>query len=145
MKEPELVISGLSFIIPASVAWRGEQWVSAGLLSLLIVTSTIWHTFHEEWFRPFDFAAIVSVLTFELYNSFNTGIDVIVFGLLTCVYGFIAYYWGYIDSTFCFAETRSNQMIFHAVLHVLASITITLNLLKLQENEKTSTHTKSFS
>ena len=143
MKEPELVASGFAFLVPAYVAWTGGQTVSAVALSILAVTSTIWHTIHQEWFRPFDFLAMLTVITLELMNSMRAGVDGIVLAVLICTYGLISYYWGYTDRTFCFGQSRSRQMTSQALLHVLAAIAITLNLWKIQENEKSSRHTNS--
>ena len=143
MKEPELVASGLAFLFPAYVAWTGGQTVSAVALSILAITSTIWHIIHEEWFRPFDFIAMLVVIVLELMNSMRAGVDGIVLAILICTYGVIAYHWGYTDRTFCFGESRSRQMTSHALIHVLAAIAITLNLWKIQENEKSSTHPNS--
>jgi len=139
MKEPELVASGFAFLVPAYVAWTGGQTVSAITLSILAVTSSIWHTIHEEWFRPVDFLAMLAVIVLELMNSMRAGVDGVVLAILICTYGLISYYWGYADKTFCFGESRSRQMISQALLHILAAIAITLNLWKIQENEKSST------
>ena len=143
MKEPELVASGFAFWVPAYVAWTGGQTVSAAALALLAVTSSIWHTIHQEWFRPLDFLAMLSVIALELMNSMRAGVDGVVLAILVCTYGLISYYWGYTDHTFCFGQSRSRQMTSHALLHVLAAIAITLNLWKIQENEKSSTHANS--
>lgn len=143
MLEPELVASGFAFVVPAYVAWTGGQTVSAAALALLAVTSSIWHSIHQEWFRPFDFLAMLTVITLELMNSMRAGVDGIVLAILICAYGLISYYWGYTDRTFCFGQSRSRQMTSHALLHVLAAIAITLNLWKIQENEKSSRHTDS--
>jgi hypothetical protein len=139
MKEPELVASGFAFLVPAYVAWTGGQTVSAAALALLAVTSSIWHIIHEEWFRPFDFLAMLVVIVLELMNSMRAGVDGVVLAILICTYGLISYYWGYVDNTFCFGESRSRQMTSQALLHILAAIAITLNLWKIQENEKSST------
>jgi hypothetical protein len=139
MKEPELVASGFAFLVPAYVAWTGGQTVSAITLSILAVTSSIWHSIHEEWFRPFDFIAMLVVIVLELMNSMRAGVDGVVLAILICTYGVIAYHWGYTDRTFCFGETQARQMTSHALIHVLAAIAITLNLWKIQENEKSST------
>ena len=143
MLEPELVASGFVFLVPAWVAWTGGQWLSAVLLVTLTVTSAIWHSIHQEWFRPFDFTAMVAVIVLELYNSYRAGAGGVVLGLLSCLYGFIAYHWGYADGTFCFGSTRSRQMTSHASLHVVAAIAITLNLWTIQENEKVDEHSTS--
>ena len=143
MKEPELVGSGFAFLVPAYVAWTGGQTLSAVALAILAVTSSIWHAIHEEWFRPFDFLAMLAVIALELMNSMRAGVDGVVLAILVCTYGVIAYHWGYTDSTFCFGESRSRQMTSHALIHVLAAIAITLNLWKIQENEKSSRHTDS--
>lgn len=143
MKEPELVGSGFAFLVPAYVAWTGGQTLSAAALAILAVTSSIWHTIHEEWFRPFDFLAMLVVIALELMNSMRAGVDGVVLAILICTYGVIAYHWGYTDSTFCFGESRSRQMTSHALIHILAAIAITLNLWKIQENEKASSHTNS--
>lgn len=141
MKEPELVASGFAFLVPAYVAWTGGQWLSAGLLTALAMTSSLWHTIHQEWFRPFDFVAMLAVIALELMNSMRAGVDGVVLAILVCTYGIVAYYWGYVDNTFCFGVTRSRQMTSHALLHILAAIAITLNLWKIQENETVSSHT----
>lgn len=143
MKEPELVASGFAFLVPAYVAWTGGQTVSAAALAFLAVTSSIWHIIHEEWFRPFDFIAMLIVIVLELMNSMRAGVDGIVLAILICTYGVIAYHWGYADKTFCFGESRSRQMTSHALIHVLAAIAITLNLWTIQENEKSSSQTTS--
>ena len=143
MREPELVASGFAFLVPAWVAWTGGQWLSAVLLATLAVTSAVWHTIHEEWFRPFDFTAMVAVIGLELYNSYRAGAGGIVLGILSCLYGFIAYHWGYMDSTFCFGDSRSRQMTSHALLHIIAAVAITLNLWTIQENEKAGEHSMS--
>lgn len=143
MKEPELVASGLAFLVPAYVAWTGGQTVSAVALAILAVTSSIWHIIHEEWFRPFDFLAMLVVIVLELMNSMRAGVDGVILAILICTYGVIAYHWGYTDKTFCFGESRSRQMTSHALIHILAAIAITLNLWKIQENEKSSSHTNS--
>ena len=140
MKEPELVASGFAFLVPAYVAWAGGQTVSAAALTLLVVTSSVWHMIHQEWFRPVDFLAMLSVIVLELMNSMRAGVDGIVLAILICAYGIIAYYWGYTDRTFCFGDSRSRQMTSHALLHILAAIAITLNLWKIQENEKPPSH-----
>jgi len=142
MKEPELVASGFAFLAPAYVAWTGGQTVSAAALAILAITSSIWHTIHQEWFRPVDFLAMLSVLVLELMNSMRAGVDGVVLAILICTYGLISYYWGYVDKTFCFGETRARQMTSHALVHILAAIAITLNLWKIQENEKSSPHTE---
>ena len=141
MKEPELVASGFAFLVPAYVAWTGGQTVSAGALAFLAVTSSIWHTIHHEWFRPFDFLAMLVVIALELMNSMRAGVDGVVLAILVCTYGLIAYHWGYTDRTFCFGESRLRQMTSHALIHVLAAIAITLNLWTIQENEKVGEHT----
>jgi hypothetical protein len=143
MLKPELVASGFAFVVPAYVAWSGGQTVSAAALALLTVTSSIWHSIHQEWFRPFDFLAMLAVIALELINSMRAGVDGIVLAILICTYGLISYYWGYTDRTFCFGASRSRQMTSHALLHVLAAIAITLNLWKIQENEKSSSHATS--
>jgi hypothetical protein len=145
MKEPELVVSGLAFLIPAYVAWYDGRDVSAAALSVLTLTSFIWHTIHEEWFRPFDFAAMVFVTSLEVYNSVNAGVNGIVISLFAVLYGFIVYYWGYMDGTFAFGPTRSIQMISHASIHIFAAAAITANLLAMRENEKRHVQTNSFS
>ena len=90
MKEPELVASGFAFLVPAYVAWTGGQAVSAIALALLTVTSSVWHTIHQEWFRPVDFLAMLSVIVLELMNSMRAGVDGIVLAVLICTYGVIA-------------------------------------------------------
>lgn len=82
MKEPELVASGFAFLVPAYVAWTGGQTVSAAALAFLAVTSSIWHIIHEEWFRPFDFIAMLIVIVLELMNSMRAGVDGIVLAIL---------------------------------------------------------------
>ena len=141
MKEPELVFSGLIFLVPAYVAWYDGREVSAAALTVLTLTSSIWHTIHEEWFRPFDFAAMVFVTSLEVYNSVNAGVNGIVISLFAVLYTFIVYYWGYMDGTFAFGPTRSIQMISHASIHIFAAAAITANLLAMRENEKTSLQT----
>lgn len=143
MKEPELVASGFAFLVPAYVAWTGGQTVSAVALAILAVTSSIWHIIHEEWFRPFDFIAMLVVIVLELMNSMRAGVDGVVLAILICTYGVIAYHWGYTDRTFCFGQSRSRQMTSHALIHILAAIAITLNLWKIQENEKVGEHATS--
>lgn len=132
MKEPELVLSGFVFLVPAYVAWMGGQWVSAVAMSFLVISSTIWHTIHQEWFRPIDFLAMVTVALLELYNSVQAGVGGIVLALLVTLYALIAYHWGYIDSTFCFGPSRGVQRLSHAVIHIVAAVGITLNLWAIQ-------------
>jgi hypothetical protein len=145
MKEPELVFSGLIFLVPAYVAWTGGQILSAIALLLLTTTSTIWHVFHEKWFQPIDFIAMCTVFLLEWINSVRAGIEGIILTLLACIYGLIAFHWGYLDSTFCFNQSYTYQMVYHAWIHVLAAGVITLNLLKLQENEKRHVHSTTLS
>ena len=145
MIEPELVASGFAFLVPAYVAWTGGQTVSAAALAFLAATSSIWHSIHQEWFRPFDFVAMLVVIALELINSMRVGVDGVVLAILVCTYGVISYHWGYTDRTFCFGATRSRQMTSHALLHILAAIAITLNLWKIQENETSSSHRNSLS
>lgn len=145
MKEPELVLSGFVFLIPAYVAWTGGQWLSTVLLTTLVITSSLWHTIHEEWVRPFDLAAMVAVFLVEIYNSSLAGADHLVIGILSCLYGLIAYQWVYVYTTFCFGESRIRKMVSHAMIHVVAATVITLNILKIQENEKSSSHSNRLS
>jgi hypothetical protein len=112
---PFLCLTGLSYLLPAYIAYtRGHYWTS-GASVFLASTSVGFHWTHREDILAVDRLAILQYFACAIYESRGWSA---VCTSMSVVYCLVAYFLGQQCSTMCFDPNPSVQSLFHAMIHL---------------------------
>jgi hypothetical protein len=124
--------SSFIFLTNVIVAYWYEYYFYGRLFFLLIITSILFHSIHNNIYSNInDKIAILCIvlyggnLFFHKFLTNETSVKYWVFSFfivsafLLTLYLFI---YGYITNSFCFYEDRNKANLYHSLLHIISSI-----------------------
>jgi hypothetical protein len=124
--------SSFIFLTNVIVAYWYEYYFYGRLFFLLIITSILFHSIHNNIYSNInDKIAILAIVMYGGYLFFHkfltneTSVKYWVFSFfivsafLLTLYLFI---YGYITNSFCFYEDRNTANLYHSLLHIISSI-----------------------
>jgi len=119
--EPVLVLSGLSYLIPAYIAYSARFDYS--LFTTLFVTFTTvgFHGTRQEWLFQLDLVAILNYNIFALYNIYKVGPAAALIWSVGFPYSILSYFGGQRYLVLAFDPSWNIQMIFHSFIHFITS------------------------
>lgn len=115
---PYLVMTGLSYLFPAMVAYsNGFIWET---FSLFFVTGTTmaFHWFRDDTLFVIDVVAILNLFTCALYNASLVGVGPATPFIGSILYCFYSYFLGQQFKTLAWDPDWTTQMIFHGFIHI---------------------------
>jgi hypothetical protein len=126
--EPFLVLTGLTFLIPAYYAMLQEHVYLMCSYVLLCSTTILFHSTRHPIFFCIDAVAIMNHIiggAFIVYHQSNRERAAIIF---TTTYSFITYFVGQQYKIFSFDPDWNIKMFFHGLMHVFSAYAACLSL-----------------
>ena len=119
--EPVLVLSGLSYAVPACLAYRQGRPYSLATNLYLLATTVGFHGTRQEWIFLLDCTAIVNFLwhSYTLAQEARTNARIL-FAASTA-YSLLSYCVGWRYQMLSFHPDWNTQMFFHAWMHISTS------------------------
>lgn len=132
--EPFLVITGMSYLLPAWLAWRSGFTYSAISNLALCATTMGFHWFRTQQFFELDVLAILNYNLCAAYNLPRAGWPAAgVWGLATG-YSVYSYFVGQQLGILSWDPDWNTQMIFHGLIHLSTAYTSWICFTKRLEN-----------
>ena len=120
--EPVLVASGLTFLVPAYMAYLQNQKYFSGSLVFLTFTTVGFHGTRNEYFFILDIAAILNYIIYNTYYNFlNNPPNIIFVNLFSIGYSLLSYFAGKKYNVMSFDPDWNIQMFFHSLMHLFAT------------------------
>ena len=130
--EPVLVISGLSYVFPAWLAFtQGDTYSTASNLFLL-GTTVGFHATRQEWLFALDCVAILNFLNCCSLKSLTAPPDAQLMFVLSTIYCICSYFVGQQYKILSFDPDWNTQMGYHACMHMISSFSMFLLLKESQ-------------
>ena len=138
--EPILVVSGLSYAIPACMAFKANMYYTTATYTFLTLTTVSFHGTRNEYWFALDCAAIVNFLVHQFYLSRRAGRYAQAVYVVSVVYSLISYFAGKQFGRFSFDPDWNTQMAYHACMHVSTAYSAYLFIRELRVNPDTRHH-----
>ena len=119
--EPYLVLTGLSYLLPAFFAIQKEEYYLAGSLVFLCSTTVLFHGIRWEYFFYIDVVAILNYVGYCLYLSPEMTYRQLHAAWFPVVFGFYTYFVGMKYRLYSFDPDWKTQMFWHGLMHIFSS------------------------
>ena len=138
--EPVLVVSGLSYAIPAYMAFSANMHYTSATYAFLTLTTVSFHGTRNEYWFALDCVAILNFLAHQFYLSRRVGRYAQTVYVVSVVYSLISYFAGKQLGRFSFDPDWNTQMGYHACMHVSTAYSAYLFIRELRVNPGTLHH-----
>jgi len=128
ISEPILVLSGLSYLIPAYRAYHGgnmEMLVACGFLTF---TTVGFHYSRNDYFFAIDLIAIINFLVADYKAALVSGRYAEAVFFLSTIYSLTSYFLGRQYKIMSFDPDWNTQMFWHALMHVSSAYSAYVSL-----------------
>ena len=115
--EPVLVFSGLSYLIPAYVAYSARLDYSLFSCLFLTFTTVGFHGTRQEWLFQLDLLAILNYNICAIYNVYKVGPAAALIWYVAISYSILSYFGGQRYAVLSFDPNWNIQMFFHSFIH----------------------------
>ena len=119
--EPILVLSGLSYAVPASLAYRQGRPYSVATNLYLLATTVGFHGTRQEWIFLLDCTAILNFLWCSYGLSHQAKSNARILFAASTAYSLLSYFLGWRYQMLSFDPDWNTQMFFHAWIHISTS------------------------
>jgi len=116
--EPILVLSGLTYLVPAWVALQKNRSYDFATFTFLTFTTTGFHSTRSELLFALDCIAILNFLGRSLYMSVNADTYTRSIYGLSVAYSLTSYFVGQRYKIMSFHPDWNTQMFFHSLMHL---------------------------
>lgn len=115
---PYLVITGMTYLLPAWLAWEKGFYYSM-ISSIVLATTTMsFHWFRHQWLFELDVVAILNYNMCSLYNIYHAGPSAVGIWALAVGYSLYSYFVGQQLSILSWDPDWNTQMFFHGLMHL---------------------------
>ena len=121
--EPYLVITGMSYLLPAWLAWEKGFYYSMGSNIGLAMTTMAFHWFRYQWLFELDVLAILNYNMCCFYNIYHAGPSAAGIWFLSVGYSLYSYFVGQQLSILSWDPDWTTQMFFHGLMHLSTAYT----------------------
>ena len=119
--EPVLVISGLTYLFPLSIAVKNRRYYDMYSYLFLTFTTVGFHSTRNEILFMFDCLAIINFLLRSYYLSLkSTNLSQRIF-IISVIYSFTSYFFGRMYNIMSFHPDWNTQMFYHSLMHLSTS------------------------
>lgn len=116
--EPYLVITGMSYLLPAWLAWEKGFYYSMASCVFLCGTTMSFHWFRYQWLFELDILAILNYTVTSLYNIYYAGHSAAGVWALSIGYSSYSYFIGQQLEILSWDPDWTTQMFFHGLMHL---------------------------
>ena len=121
--EPFLVMTGMSYLMPALLAWNKGFYYSMGSNLFLCATTMSFHWFRYQWLFELDVIAIINYNICALYNIYYAGLPAVGVWGLSVGYSLYSYFVGQQLNILSWDPDWNTQMFFHGLIHLSTAYT----------------------
>jgi hypothetical protein len=116
--EPYLVITGMTYLLPAWLAWESRFYYSMASCLVLCLTTMSFHWFRYQWLFELDVLAILNYTICSLYNIYHAGLPAAGIWALSVGYSLYSYFVGQQLHILSWDPDWMTQMFFHGLMHI---------------------------
>ena len=116
--EPYLVMTGMSYLLPAWLAYESGFTYSMASCLALCATTTGFHWFRQQWLFEADIIAILNYSACMLFNVHRAGPSAAGIWALMTGYSLYSYFVGQQLSILSWDPDWATQMFFHGLMHL---------------------------
>lgn len=121
ISEPVLVLSGLTYLIPAYMSYEAKKYYYCNSLLFLTFTTVGFHSTRKEYFFILDIAAILNYIIYSSYLTYYLTDKDKFLTYFTVSYSLITYFGGKKYNVLSFDPDWNIQMFFHSLMHLFTS------------------------
>ena len=118
---PYLVITGMSYLMPAWLAWKYGFYYSFATCLFLCGTTMTFHWFRTQWIFSLDQLAIWNYTFCSLLNAYQGGPSALGMWAFSVGYSLYSYFVGRYLSILCWDPDWATQMFFHGLIHMVTA------------------------
>lgn len=123
ISEPYLVITGMSYLLPAWLAYEKGLYYSMASCMFLTATTMSFHWFRYQWLFAADVVAILNFNLCALHNLYATNQSAVGVWALSVGYSLYSYFVGQQLSILSWDPDWNTQMFFHGLIHLSTAYT----------------------
>ena len=116
--EPYLVITGMSYLLPAWLAWKSGFYYSLATCLFLCATTMSFHWFRAQWLFELDVVAVLNYVLCCSFNAYYAGPSAMGVWVFSGSYGLYSYFVGQQLSILSWDPDWNTQMFFHGLIHL---------------------------
>lgn len=116
--EPVLVLSGLTYLIPAYYAYTAGFTYTYLPTLFLTFTTVGFHGTRQQWLFELDIVAILLYNASLFHNVYRAGYPAALLWYMSMSYSLLSYFGGQHFQIASFDPDWNTQMAFHALIHV---------------------------
>jgi hypothetical protein len=116
--EPYLVITGMSYLMPAWLAWKSGFYYSLASNLFLCATTMSFHWFRTQWLFELDVVAVLNYVLCCSLNGYYAGPSAMGVWVFSASYGVYSYFVGQQLSILSWDPDWNTQMFFHGLMHL---------------------------
>jgi len=116
--EPYLVITGMTYLMPAWLAWKSGFYYSLASNVFLCATTMSFHWFRSQWLFELDVAAVLNYVAYCSLNAYYAGPSAMGVWVFSTSYGVYSYFVGQQLSILSWDPDWNTQMFFHGLIHL---------------------------
>ena len=136
--EPYLVITGMSYLMPAWLAWKTGFYYSLASNLFLCATTMSFHWFRSQWLFELDVVAVLNYVACCSFNAYYAGPSAMGVWVFSASYGVYSYFVGQQLSILSWDPDWNTQMFFHGLMHLSSAYGAWYVLTKHNESLLTS-------
>jgi hypothetical protein len=130
---PYLVITGMTYLMPAWLAWKSGFYYSLASNLFLCATTMSFHWFRTQWIFSLDQLAIWNYTLCSLLNAYQGGPSALGMWTFSVGYSLYSYFVGRYLSILCWDPNWTTQMFFHGLIHMVTAYGVWYVLTKRNE------------
>jgi hypothetical protein len=116
--EPYLVITGMTYLMPAWLAWKTGFYYSMVTNLALCATTMSFHWFRTQWLFELDVLAIWNYVLCTLFNAYYGGPSSLGMWGFAVGYSLYSYFVGQQLSILSWHPDWNTQIFFHGLIHM---------------------------
>uniref|UniRef100_A0A6C0DGJ9 Uncharacterized protein n=1 Tax=viral metagenome TaxID=1070528 RepID=A0A6C0DGJ9_9ZZZZ len=120
MKDPILLLTSFSFIVPVTYAAYNDMWDIYSSLLCVLLTSVAYHSSKEPILKYIDQAAIVQLIIMSCKTGYE--LELLYIGILNLSWMYYVYIHGYKTNSLAFHPNYIVASLFHGSFHVSTSV-----------------------
>ena len=132
--EPYLVMTGMSYLLPAWLAYESGFYYSMSSCLFICATTMSFHWFRQQWMFEADVIAILNYIGWLMFNVYRAGPSAAGVWALMGGYSFYSYFVGQQLSILSWDPDWTTQMFFHGLMHMSTAYSAWYSFTKRLEN-----------
>lgn len=119
-KNPYLILSSTSFIIPVTLTAYNHQWLAYSASLFILMSSLLWHSTKHPTYLIIDQTMCYYLTSVYLYYAARYGILYV--GIPISTYSFIIYHYGHYTKSLAWSPDTDQANMWHSTIHFAVAL-----------------------